>query len=198
MSDHQQTDESLVEAAAAGDAAAFDVLDRRYRDRIVRFLSQRTGNRHSGEELAQQTMVRAFESIRTLTDGKRWAAWLYRIALRLMIDGQRKTARNREISLTDHFPPDNSPPDHVGMADVTKPENAAMQQERSRNLWDLARKTLSPDEFGVLWLRYAEDLTDAEIAKVVGKSHGAVRVLQHRARRALADVMGDDADWTID
>ncbi len=84
------------------------------------------------------------------------------------------------------------------MADVTKPENAAMQQERSRNLWDLARKTLSPDEFGVLWLRYAEDLTDAEIAKVVGKSHGAVRVLQHRARRALADVMGDDADWTID
>lgn len=200
MTDHLQTDESLVEAAAADDAAAFDLLDRRYRDRLVRFLSQRTGNLHSGEELAQQTMVRAFESIRTLKNGERLAPWLYRIAFRLMIDGKRKAARSKEISLFDHSSSETSSisRNQNGIHDGQKPENVLMERERRRNLWDLARKTLSADEFGVVWLRYAEGLTDLEIATVIGKSHGAVRALQHRARRSLANVMGDNDDWIID
>lgn len=179
------TDEALVEAAASGDVAAFEMLDRRYRERLTRFLTQRAGDWHHGEELAQRTMARAFEALGTLRDSDRWAAWIYRIGVRFLIDDKRKTERQKTVPLDDTNP----------LSGALEPEQLVLRRERRDNLWDLARNSLTPDEFGALWLRYVEELSDREIAKVLGKSHGAVRVLQHRARRRLAEVLDENGNW---
>lgn len=183
MIEPAETDAALVRAAADGNREAFDAIDRRYRDRLVRFLSRQTGDWDRAEELAQQTLVKAFGSIGSLKCGVKLAAWLYRIAMHLLID---ETRRTRPILLGDIEPLTQRP----------GPVETALEKERHENIWLTAQKNLGRDEYAVLWLHYIEGLSDRESAEVLGKSHGAVRVLLHRARRALAKTMQfrDDAE----
>jgi RNA polymerase sigma-70 factor, ECF subfamily len=63
----------------------------------------------------------------------------------------------------------------------------AQRQEEVGNLWQTARRALSQDEYAAMWLRYGEDLSPVEIAKVMRKTRIGVRVLLHRARLALVE-----------
>jgi RNA polymerase sigma-70 factor, ECF subfamily len=78
---HQIVDEShLVVQAQQGDDAAFEILYKRYARRICLYVTRIVGNDAIGCELAQETFIKAWESLRDLQDPSRFAAWLYRIA----------------------------------------------------------------------------------------------------------------------
>lgn len=178
LTDHVMTDAALVDAVRLGQPGAFEAIDRHYRSRLTKFLLQRTGCADTAEEIVQRSLVKAFQSLDRLVCGERLGAWLYRIALRQWIDEHR---RRRPVSLGTHEP----------ATETTAPETRLVHRESCDNLWDAARRHLSEDEYSALWLRYAEELTDREIAVVLGKSHGAVRVLLCRARRTLARTVAD-------
>ena len=71
-------------------------------------------------------------------------------------------------------------------AEVADPARVIADREQCRLLWDVADRILGETQRTALWLRYAEDLTPGEIARVLGKPRIAVRVMLHRAREALA------------
>ena len=78
---HQVVDEyHLVVQAQQGDVVAFEMLYKRYASRICLYLTRIVGNDAIGCELAQETFIKAWESLRDLQDPSRFAAWLYRIA----------------------------------------------------------------------------------------------------------------------
>jgi RNA polymerase sigma-70 factor (ECF subfamily) len=78
---HQVVDEShLVVQAQQGDEVAFEILYKRYASRICLYLTRIVGNDAIGCELAQETFIKAWESLRDLQDPSRFVAWLYRIA----------------------------------------------------------------------------------------------------------------------
>jgi RNA polymerase sigma-70 factor, ECF subfamily len=78
---HQVVDEyHLVVQAQQGDEVAFEILYKRYASRICLYLTRIVGNDAIGCELAQETFIKAWESLRDLQDPSRFAAWLYRIA----------------------------------------------------------------------------------------------------------------------
>ena len=68
------------------------------------------------------------------------------------------------------------------------PQETMIQKEQSQNLWHQA-STLTEHEYEALWLRYAEDMSVKDIAKVLKKRPLTVRVLLHRARLSLAKKM---------
>lgn len=81
---------AIVEQARAGDKLAFDTLFENYYTRICTYLAHIVGNEEEGRDLAQETFLKAWQSIRTLNNDSRFDTWLYRIATNTAIDYLRR------------------------------------------------------------------------------------------------------------
>lgn len=172
------SDAELVRCVQTGRSEAFDEIDRRYRPVLHRFLTRYTLCTHQAEELVQRTLIRGFEMIGQLESGEKLVGWLHRIAFRMVAAEGRK---RRMTSL-----------DAEEIAEPTVVFADEMQRCEERNqLWRIARRELSTEEFEILCLRYREDLDMATIATKIGKTEGAVRVQLHRARKKLLPLFAE-------
>ncbi len=170
------SDEALIAAAKAGDAAAFGDLVRRHEPRVHRFLAQLTGNREDARDLGQEVFIRFHRHLPRHRPGARVEPWLFTVARRRAIDLLR--ARRAQVPLDERLPAPPGPPP-------------------GGDLWDFARAVLSPRAFALLWLRYGEDLPVGEAAARFGCSPVAARVALHRARRTLARALDADARASV-
>ncbi len=166
-------DHELARRTRAGSISAFEELVRRYEDRVFRLTAGFTRNEADARELTQDTFLKAFQSIGQFQGEKSFAAWIFTIARRKCIDHFRVQPPNGE-SLDPETP------------GTGNPAEVLTEREDGDNLWKFARRSLSGDEFQVLWLKYMEGLSFDEIAQVLGKSRTATKVLAFRARRSLA------------
>ena len=165
-------DAELVRRVQTGQSEAFDEIDRRYRPVLHRFLRRFTFCNHQVEELAQRTLIRAYEKIVQLESGGKLAGWLHRIAFRMAAaEGRKRTV----ISL-----------DAEGISEpaVMFADEVQHHEERS-NIWRIAKEELTAEDYEILRLRYRDDLDITAIAEKLGKKEGAVRVQLHRARKKL-------------
>lgn len=149
---------------------SFEVLVDRHGPRLLRFLCRKTGNRQDAEDLVQETFVRVYRYIHRYQPAYRFSVWAFAICAHLA-STHRRRMRPAQLSIDDRVDP--SPLEQVS------------QREDGTNLWTLAR-TLSPNQYEVLWLRYAESMSVEEVARVIHKSQVHVRVLLYRARANMA------------
>ncbi len=166
------SDEALASRARAGDRACFGMLVDRFEGRIYRLALSRLRNRHDAEEVTQEAFLRAWRSIKTYREGEPVAPWVLTIARREMINVVRrrqKTARDKDRR-----------------APVNGEQREAVEGE---SVWTIAREALSPEAYEAVWLRYSEDLDPGQIARVMGKSRVGVRVMLHRARKTLGEIV---------
>jgi RNA polymerase sigma-70 factor, ECF subfamily len=131
-----------------------------------------TRQHHDAEDLTQQTFIKAFHNLARYEPHRPLINWMLTIA--------RNTALNhfRDTKKWDEIP-------HDAAGSEPSPALAAETRERSENLWGRARALLSQREFEILWLRFAEELSTAETAAVVGLTETHVKVIVHRARQTL-------------
>lgn len=167
----QLSDKELVSEVAAGSQTSFEELVARYSPRLFHFLRHKVSTEEDIEDLIQETFLKVFRNIGRYNPDFKFSTWLYTIAVRLAISSYRS---NKTKDMT--FVPVSSSPE---------PPEIVIQKEESQNIWILAR-ALKKDQYEALWLRYAEDLSVKEIAKVMKKTQVYVRVLLHRARLNLA------------
>jgi len=161
--------------AREGCRESFRVLVTRHQRGVLSFVSRSIRNRDDAEDVAQEVFLQAWQGIDRHDPRWRFSTWLYTIAAR------RVASRLRRVELV-------SQPDGAGELEAgVDPADAATKSDEARALWRLADEVLTPDQRHALWLHYAEDLGAGEIARVLGKSPVAVRLLLFRARRALAD-----------
>jgi RNA polymerase sigma-70 factor (ECF subfamily) len=163
------TDEQLAEAAKRGSAAAFDELVERYQGRLLRFLLGRCNNRADAEDAIQDTFVNAYRYLQSYDPRWRFSTWLYRIAI-------RNAARQPHSSTGDAAEP----------IDAVDPLASCIEQSERQNLWLVAREQISGDAYSALWLRYAEDLPLADVARALDRSLAWTKVSLMRSRRRLA------------
>jgi RNA polymerase sigma-70 factor (ECF subfamily) len=168
-----ESDEELARQTQAGSLEAFETLVSRYEQRIYAFAMQWRGNPTEAREVTQDTFVRAFQAIAQLNCNLSFAPWLFAIARRKCIDSFR--ARR----LVDNEPPPEQP-------DFNDPSELMAREEDRENIWQAARRHLPDTQFQALWLRYVEEMNIPSVARAMGKSQIAVRVLLFRARQALA------------
>jgi RNA polymerase sigma-70 factor (ECF subfamily) len=173
----ERDDAELARRAAAGCVASFASLATRYQVRIVHYVQQVIGSRGGdADDVAQDAFVRAWRSIASYDDRWAFSTWLFTIARRGCLNHVRATRRRRRRETV-----------AVGeSATLADPCTAAVAVERAGRLWDVAAATLSERQFTVLWLRYVEAKSLAEIATVLATPESTVKVLLFRSRRRLA------------
>lgn len=169
-------DHDLV-AVARTDPAAFSILFDRYWDQVFRFCYYRLGDWHDAEDAASQVFVNAFGGIdrfRNDDRGDAFRCWLFTIARSVVSNARRWHARHKTADL-----------DHAAelIDDQRSPEEHAIASDDHTYLRALLL-TLKDDQRDLLELRLS-GLTDAEIARVLGRSHDSVRKVQSRALQAL-------------
>lgn len=146
--------------------AAFGEIVGLHHAAVFAFLLALTRQRQDAEDLTQETFVRAWTKFSHYDADQPLMPWLCTIARRLSIAALR---RRRSVPAEAVAPPDAPPPD------------------RALWLWETAKSTLSPDAYAALWLHYREELPVQQIAKIMGKRQGTIKVTLHRARKALAE-----------
>lgn len=172
--------EPVLAAARGGDATAVASLYRRYNPGLVRFLDGRAPG--YGDDLAQDTWIGACANLADFDgDDHELRAWLFTIAHRRLIDHWRRAAR-RPVTPTD--------PETFTHNDVP---DMALEGIEGREAVARIVRHLSAEQADVVLLRVVAGLSVEQVATIVGKSPGAVRVIQHRALRRLAAALAPTA-----
>jgi RNA polymerase sigma-70 factor, ECF subfamily len=165
---------------AVDDRAAFAVLYRRYLDRVYGYAFYLLGDHHDAEDVTERTFLAALAAVDRFRDeGASVRAWLFRIAHN-EIGNALRTRRRRRADSLDRVPEP---------AEARDPADALTASEDARRVRS-ALAQLAGDRRQVLVLRFVDGLSAREIGAVLGRSEGAVRVLQHRALRDLAARLG--------
>jgi RNA polymerase sigma-70 factor (ECF subfamily) len=165
----------LVERAQRGERQALEELYLIHFDRIYSYLHVSVGNRHDAEDLTTQTFLKMLESIgRFRWQSAPFSAWLFRIAHNLAMDHFR--ARKR-------VQPEEEVPEPIGSEEPSA-ELEAMQSIGRESMLELIDK-LSPEQQQVLTLKFVFNFPNADVAKILDKTEGAIKSLQHRALASL-------------
>ena len=182
---HLDRDRPLVEAAQR-EPARFEALYRRYLARVYSYAYYELGDHHAAEDATEATFVSAltnlgrFEERARPSDGEgasTFRVWLFQIA-RNEVAGERRRARRRPVE-----------PIGETVVDPVDVEAAAVRRDEVRAAWQ-ALGRLPGERRQAMVLRFVDELSTAEIAGVLGRSEGAVRVLIHRALKSVARDMG--------
>jgi RNA polymerase sigma-70 factor (ECF subfamily) len=175
-------EDDVLTRAAQGDREAFGQLYERYIDRIFNYVYYRTGNLHDAEDLTARVFQRAMNHIQNYKDrGVPFSAWLYRIAHNLVANWHRDRSRRQEIPIND-VPVLPSKGDH--------PERNLVRSQEQELLLRFIRR-LPAERQHLLILKFVENLSNAEIGAIMGRSEGAVKSLYHRTLLALRDQLAD-------
>jgi len=173
----KKSDNRLIKEVLRGDAQAYGELYLRYVEEIYRYVYFRAArNRSDAEDLTQVVFMRAWNTImKNNTDHYHFRSLAYTIARNLTIDQWR--AKKEEIALEDV--------EEESLSDPSKdPEQNALKSEWIEGLHKAIRK-LEPIMQDVIICRFANQLSHADTAKILGISEGHVRVLQHRALKEI-------------
>lgn len=163
---------AVLDAARLGDRDAISDLYRRFNPSLVRFLEGRSG---AGADLAQDTWIAVFASLASFEgDERQFRSWLFTIARRRVVDHWRRAGRQ---PVTTHAP--------VQIEAVSARDTAGDELIAREAIAELVQD-LSPEQADVVLLRVVAGLSVDEVADIIGKSPGAIRVIQHRALRRLA------------
>lgn len=174
--------EALLVASARRDPAAFAPLYRLYFDPVYRYCLRSLGDREAAADATQDVFARALTALPHTEIGA-FRPWLFAIAHNALTDRQRQSARRPVLAPLDDAEERADP--------APTPEEAALSAEARRSVHRLLVQ-LTDDQRAVVELRLA-DLTGPEVAGILGRSVGSVKVAQHRAFRRLRDLIAAES-----
>jgi len=164
MPDYIDLDDATLVKYARNDAEAFATLYRRYLSPLYRYLYQRLGNEKDAEDLTAQVFAEVLEGLDSYRERGRFASWLFTIAHRRLVDLYRKRIPD-ELG--------DTPDDRPGM-------QFDLEEKEMYARLDKLLKCLGDDQQEILHLRFAAGLEFAEVASILGRTPGAVKMRLYR------------------
>ncbi len=170
-------DEQLVLAALRGDVASFGVLVERYWTMAFALALSRVHDRMEAEDIAQESLLRAYSQLHNLRDPRRFAGWLSRITLQQCTDAVRKSVRHGRPA------PEAGEPADLGAMPAYSPNPGLTDSQIQFVRQTVAR--LPEKARRLIIMRFTTGLSAVQIAEQLGKRPGTVRVWLHRAYQML-------------
>jgi RNA polymerase sigma factor (sigma-70 family) len=178
------TDFEVVKRVQAGDVAAFDVLIRKYRERVFGIVYNLTSNREDTADLVQDSFIKAFQSINRFQGQSSFFTWLYKIAVNTTLSHLRKNKLRQFFSL-EKVQEDGATTEILNqLTDASGADRDAYLKELQEKLNEALQK-LSIKHRTVITLFEIDGLSHAEIAEVMDCSEGTVRSRLHYAKQFL-------------
>lgn len=169
---------ALVERARGRDPDAWEALYRRCYGRLYSYARRRLPSEHAAEDAVSETMLRALQAIdRFVWLGGGVHAWLFGILRNVVLEAYRADGRSTPIESVDEPASDNPGPAEI-----------AVHEEERREV-RRAFALLDPGDQEVLELRVVGGLSAIEVADLIGKRPGAVRMAQSRALQRLGTAL---------
>lgn len=167
----------LVQKARNGESESFGVLYDKYMPQIYRFILIQVRSREDAEDITHQVFMSAWQKIETYElRGFPFSSWLYRIAKNSVVDHFRGKRLHVEIdSLEEEFFAHN----------VYGELREAVDQTLEMKHVEGALQKLDPEHREVIILKFINELSNKEIADILEKREGTIRVIQHRALKQL-------------
>ena len=178
-----ELDSALVERVQNGDRRAFDLLVRKYQNKVIGLISRYVHNAAECEDVAQEAFVRAWRAIGSFRGDSAFYTWMYKIAV--------NTAKNHLVAMGRRPPADDIAiedavfvPGADRMQEGATPERELMRQEIEQTVF--ATVQALPEELRTaITLREVEGLSYEQIAETMGCPIGTVRSRIFRAREAI-------------
>ena len=161
---------SLIEAAKAGDLAAFELLMRQYERLVLVTALRLLGSMADAQDVSQEVFLKLYRNLGKVQSASGVTAWLYRVTVNACHDVRRKRRPEDPVEYAGQLA--------AGGAD---PQQAATEDERRRVL-EMSLKMLSEKERTALVLRDLEGLSTEEVARILGSSEATVRSQVSKAR----------------
>ena len=180
------TDEELVSAHLQGRPVAFHRLYDRYRDRLIHFITRKTGDPDRAQDLVQEAFIRVTRHLHRFDTSKKFSTWVYTIAGNLSKNELRNRSRSPLVlfqRLTNNWDDDHRPLQFEDYS--TKPDDLYRKRYLRRLVEDTVQ-TLPEHHQLVFRLRELEGKSYEEISDITGVNLGTVKSRLHRARNSFA------------
>ena len=182
----------LARRLLAGEAQAFDRFVEHFRAKIFHYSWLMCGQREDAEEVAQETLLKTFESFHQLKQPERVRPWVFRIAKNVCLTKRRRSifapSPAQEMSLDELMPSkDSRDGTKLEIADWSQlPEDLVLKKEMKNEL-QAAIRTLPDIYRSVILLRDMEQLSTIETAQILDVTEDVVKTSLHRARLAVRE-----------
>lgn len=184
---HLDQDRSLVQAAQT-DPARFDALYRKYVAQVYNYAVYELRDHHEAEDATERTFLSALAALPRFDEradpdaaaASTFRVWLFRIARNVVAERRRRWRRRPEAPL-------DVVVDAPAPSDV---EHTILERESALTAWRAVDR-LRGDRRRAVILRFVHEMSTAEIARILDRSEGAVRVLIHRGLRSVARDLAD-------
>jgi RNA polymerase sigma factor (sigma-70 family) len=174
------SDQEIIESVKKGNHSDYAILIDRYKNKAYSMLTRMLKNRMEAEEVLQDCFLKAFKGLNNFKGDSKFSTWFYKIVYnsalsRLSI--QKRKTESEMSSVDDHF-------DLISEYDY----NLTEQKDLSLYIKEMVDK-LPSNYASVISMFYLENLSCEEISEVMGTSVNNVKVMLHRSRSALRDIM---------
>jgi RNA polymerase sigma-70 factor (ECF subfamily) len=180
------SDEELVTAHLDGRPRAFQSLYDRYRDRLVHFITRKTGDPDRAQDLVQEAFIRVTRHLHRFDTSKKFSTWIYTIAGNLSKNELRNRSRSPLVlfqKLTGNWDDDHRP---IQFEDSSTKPDDLFRKRHLRRLVEDTVQTLPEHHQLVFRLRELEGKSYEEISEITGVNLGTVKSRLHRARNSFA------------
>ncbi len=170
-----------IEEVLSGKISAFSCIVEKHKNKAYNLAFRICGNHEEAEEIAQDSFLKAYRSLKSFKMKSSFATWLYRIVYNTAISHTR--IKKRGVLSLEDFPVDAT--DFIGN---NTSEDEAEKEYRS-SLINFALQKISEDERGLITLYYYEDMSIEEISEVTGIGKSNIKVKLFRARQKMLEII---------
>ncbi|OGU72411.1 MAG: hypothetical protein A2V93_12050 [Ignavibacteria bacterium RBG_16_34_14] len=174
------SDQEIIESVKKGNHSDYAILIDRYKNKAFSMLTRMLKNRMEAEEVLQDCFLKAFKGLNNFKGDSKFSTWFYKIVYNSALSRLSVQKRKTEMEMS-------SVQDHFNLASEYD-YNLTEQKDLSLYIKEMVDK-LPTNYASVISMFYLENLSCEEIGDVMGTSVNNVKVMLHRSRSALKDIM---------
>ena len=181
-----ETEKQQISEAKKGNKEAFGALYDHYLPQIYRFILFKVNRKAEAEDIAHEVFLSAWKNMPNYRQkGFPFSSWLYQIARNAVIDFYRTSKNHVQIELVSEENLQNIPSSSEEL-------NLALEMEKVKK----CISKLRPDYQDLILMRFLEEMPNNEIALILNKSEGAIRLMQYRAIKDLKEIYNSENNGT--